>query len=179
MHPFGYYQNILCRRNVRQLKRLIGQQLNLQIYPLRIEQGKILVKFRNDDVEHRNQFREKLNNLAYIQDSRTEQLQLLIIIPNDLIKVSCCIDTDTEWNSFFSHISHPNGLSASRWRHYNREAELVLINDQQKFIKTFFVDAESYTKIHKKNHRLLFKEAQVEIIVDDNPYINDIRQLPE
>jgi len=181
MHPFGYYKNILTRRNERQLKRLIGEELNSFIFPLKTEQGKILIEFRNKIIEddqhlNRNQLRDKLKNLAFTQHNRTEQLPLVLLARNELFMMSCCINSDTDWDTFMIQISNSNGLCASRWKHH--ETEEIITNGNRMFKITFFVDAKNYIMIQQTTSRFTFNRTLVDIDIVGNPYLHDIQLLP-
>ena len=130
---------------------------------LNIEKGKIVVEFREVVNEYPNQFRAKMDELAY-QRNENIQLALLTMSNNPQVTIKCCISMD--WNDFLAAVNRDNNpISSSLWRlDDNSPAEVFIIE----------MDAMSYYQIKQRGDQLNINGSQYVIEVIDNQYNFDV-----
>ena len=177
IHVFGYPLKELTGKNRREIDRLLKRTgLKRYVTSMGIEEGKFVVIFRQNDIDISNQFKIRMEELAFRPFLKDYQLPLVSLAGNLRVKVSCEINCDIKFEQFMAGLSFPNGLSASLWK----LDEIKNIENQKNLI-TFFIDPPTFIKIHNRGNLLNFKRPQtqleISIVVVENPLKIDMDRL--
>jgi len=173
IHVFGFYRIKLNKNNVDQLHQLLGGALTGLIYISINDHGKIMFKFYNDNQENRNRIHDRIKELAFKPNIKDVQLPLITLPSNPLITANFYINTYMDWARFRTEISSRNGLSGSFWLHVNTERV-----EDQVYKLIFDIDAKSYSQIQEMGHELPLDNGSAFVEVNNDPYRNDIANLP-
>ena len=147
---------------------IIDDEFSNHITYLNIERGKIVVEFREGVNQYPNQFRAKMDILAY-QPNEKIQLALLTMSNNPQVTIKCCISMD--WNDFLAAVNRDNNpISSSLWRLDDNSPPGVFIIE---------IDAMSYYQIKQRGDQLNINGTQYVIEDTDNPYDIDVTALDE
>jgi len=172
IHVFGFYRIILNKDNVDQLEQLLGDLTDL-IYISNDDHGKIMFKFYDDCQENRNRIHVRIKELAFKPNVKDVQLPLITLPSNPLITANFYINTNMDWEKFRTEISFRNGLSASFWLYVNTERV-----EGQVHKLVFYIDGKSYSQIQEMRHELPLDNGSAFVEVNNDPYWNDIANLP-
>lgn len=151
---------------------MIGDGLYSQITTLMIEERKITVIFRANVDDFPDQFKIKMDELAFRQQNKTYQLPLLTMSIRLRIELYCIVNLYIKWRKFMIRVSSQNGLSGSRWEHRDT------VPEGDKFKIKFLVDGSDYSRIQQKRNILYLEGNEIQVNVAINPFQNDIDNLP-
>lgn len=173
IHAFGFYKIKLNDVNVDQLKLLLGDTLTDLINISINDQGKIMFKLFGDIQERRDLIHNRIIQLVFKPNNVDVKLPLITLPSNLPITVNFYVGTNMDWEKFRKEISSQNGLSGSFWHYVGTER-----NEGQGYKLIFDIEGKSYSQIKEMGHELQLDNERVFVEVNNDPYRNDIDNLP-